>query len=79
MHRFEIYQGSAARDTPSAEFGPIGDMVLRLTDDIRGKYHKLFLDNLFTTVQLLAKLKDEQILATGTLRGNRLKGRIRLS
>lgn len=65
-----MYQGAS---TDRSEFGPIGDSVLRLCHDVRGKNHKLFMDNLFTLVPLLRKLKSCNIHVLGTLRLNRIR------
>lgn len=47
-------------------------MVMRLTKYVRDKYHKLFFDNLFTSIDLLIALESEKILASETIRANRL-------
>ncbi|XP_060845357.1 piggyBac transposable element-derived protein 3-like [Rhopalosiphum padi] len=72
VHCFELYQG-ASKDKKSL-FGPIGDTVLKLCHSIHGENHKLFMDNLFTTVPLLRKLKSLNIHVLGTLRLNRVTG-----
>lgn len=66
---FDLYQGSSneARST----FGPIGDTVIKLCHDIHGHNHKLYMDNLFTSLPVLLELKKYQILTVGTLRINR--------
>ncbi|XP_067939843.1 piggyBac transposable element-derived protein 3-like [Watersipora subatra] len=47
---------------------------MRLCVGLEGKYHKVFFDNLFTTMELLKTLREKKILSTGTLRKNRLLG-----
>lgn len=70
---FELYQG-ASNTSIKSNYGPIGDTVIRLCHDLIGKNHKLFLDNLFTSLPLLRHLKDQHILVLGTLRLNRVPG-----
>lgn len=71
---FEVYQGkSSVRPDPS-ELGIIGDLVMRLSESVRDKYHKLFFDNLFTSIPLLTALKEVKIFSSGTIRTNRLAG-----
>jgi len=72
VHCFELYQGALKNN--KSLFGPIGETVLRLCHSIEGKNHKLFMDNLFTTVPLLRKLKSLNIDVLGTLRLNRVTG-----
>jgi hypothetical protein len=73
MHEFEIYQGSNG-NRPEKVLSVCADVVLRLSEKIKGKNHKLFFDNLFTTIDLLKYLRDNQIFSVGTLRKNRLMG-----
>lgn len=71
---FEIYQGNPGGKKQSSELGVIGDVVVRLCETVQTKNHKLFFDNLFTSVALLNKLKELGIFASGTIRANRLAG-----
>ena len=50
------------------ELGLGGEVVLRLTDHLRNKNHKVFFDNYFTSFPLLEALQDFQIEACGTVR-----------
>lgn len=72
VHCFEMYQG--ASNSKRTEFGPIGDTVVNLCYIIHEKNHKLFMDNLFTSVPLLRKLRSFNIYVLGTLRINRVHG-----
>lgn len=72
VYCFELYQGASI--VRRSEFGPIGNTVLNLCHGIHGKYHKLYMDNLFTSVPLLRKLKSIKIHVSGTLRINRIPG-----
>lgn len=69
---FEMYQSSNSKE--KTELGVIGDTVSRLCKGIEGVNHKMFLDNLFTSVPLLLNLKEKAIYVVGTLRANRLQG-----
>ncbi|KAM7310521.1 piggyBac transposable element-derived protein 3 [Ixodes scapularis] len=75
IYKFEVYQGgSGGRSKPSSECGVAGDVVLRLTQGLEGKNHKVYADNLFTSLPLIRKLKEDGILYVGTCRANRLQG-----
>jgi hypothetical protein len=73
MYDFEIYQGAHGH-RPEKNLGLCADVVMRLSQNIQGKNHKLYFDNLFTTLDLLKALRDKDIYAVGTLRKNRLMG-----
>lgn len=70
VNKFELYQGKL--NTPTSTLGVIADTVLRLTNDLNGNNHKLFLDNLFVRIPLLRTLQSKDIHVVGTLRSNRL-------
>uniref|UniRef100_A0A2S2PY46 PiggyBac transposable element-derived protein 3 n=1 Tax=Sipha flava TaxID=143950 RepID=A0A2S2PY46_9HEMI len=59
VYCFKMYQG--ASNLKRTEFGAIGDTVVKLCHEIHGKNHKLFVDNLFTSVPLLRKLRSFNI------------------
>lgn len=67
---FELYHGKDIGKR--SEFGSIGDSVIRLCHDIHGNNHKLFMDNLFTTLSLLRHLREAKIFVIGTLRIDRI-------
>lgn len=67
-----MYQG--ASNSKCTEFGPIGVTVVNICHAIHGKNHKLFMDNLFTSVTLLQQLRSFNIYVLGTLRINRVHG-----
>lgn len=67
---FDLYQGQN-KNSVRTNFGPIGDTVLKLCHDIHHKNHKLFMDNLFTSLPLLRQLRTFDIFVLGTLRTNR--------
>ncbi|CAK9832668.1 PiggyBac transposable element-derived protein 3 [Anthophora retusa] len=58
----------------SAEFGAIGGSVLRLSAGLEMKNHKLFLDNLFTSMRIIKHLQTRGIYVVGTIRKNRVSG-----
>jgi len=67
-----MYQGRA-KSSGKSEFGTIADAVLQVCHGIENKNHKLFIDNLFTSLPLLKILADNGIYTIGTLRVNRAK------
>lgn len=73
VHDFEIYVGKGTVTNPT-DLGISGDIVLRLCQSLpHNKNHKLFMDNWFTSYQLLSDLKSHGILACGTVRLARMK------
>ena len=48
-----------------------GDVVVTLSEPFKGRNHKLFFDNFFSSIPLLEHLKSVDILACGTIRPNR--------
>lgn len=69
---FDLYQGKSINE--KFNFGPIGDTVLKLCHASKGNNHKLFMDNLFTSLHLLRELRMMDIYVIGTLRINRASG-----
>lgn len=72
---FEPYQASTQDRN---KYGPIGDSVLNLCHALHGKNHKLFMDNLFTSLSLIRQLRSLSIWVIGTVRMNRI-GQIQTS
>ena len=75
---FDLYQGKTYKGNPQEEslFGKCAATILHLLDQYSDEkkdlpYH-LFLDNLFTTLPLLAELRKRGYNGTGTIRANRL-------
>ncbi|MGH0142048.1 UNVERIFIED_CONTAM: hypothetical protein FKN15_075309 [Acipenser sinensis] len=64
MYRFEVYQGTSGGMGEASTLGMCADVVLLLCDDIQNKNHKVFFDNLFCTIALLQRLRDQGIYAT---------------
>lgn len=74
IYDFEVYVGKGTTEK-STELGISGDIVMRLSQYIpRNKNFKLYTDNFFTSYHLFARLKEQGIWSTGTVRLNRLKG-----
>nr|XP_054921318.1 uncharacterized protein LOC129382020 [Dermacentor andersoni] len=75
-HDFELYQGKGKGvDREFSYLGLGGCVVMRLVESFpQHRNLKLFFDNYFTSVLLLRELKGIGILATGTIRCNRLLG-----
>ena len=46
-------------------------VVKKLTSDFKGKYHRVFFDNYFTSLKLLEDLEAEKIYSCGTARRDR--------
>ena len=77
---FDFYVGAknnSEEATPGAEnesVGCGGDVVVKLCETLNKEIgHKLYIDNYFMSPELLLKLKADGILATGTLRADRLR------
>lgn len=72
IHDFEIYQGKGTIAGQS-NMGFCSGIVMRLSETIpHFKNYRLYFDNYFTGLDLLIKLKDLGIWATGTIRANRM-------
>ena len=63
LHQFEVYLGQQK----NSEFGLGYDVVMKLCKDISGKYHHVYCDNLFTSVQLLKDLLACKTYCNGTI------------
>ncbi|KAE9545778.1 hypothetical protein AGLY_001321 [Aphis glycines] len=66
---FEPYKASTVDRT---KYGLIGDSVLNLCHALHGKNHKLFMDNLFTSLAVIRQLRSFDIWVIGTVRINRV-------
>jgi hypothetical protein len=67
---FCVYTGASAEEKASGGNG-IERLVLNLLRPFEGKYHRIWMDNYFTSFPLLEKLKEKRIYASGTVRWNR--------
>ena len=66
--QFECYTG---RKGDTTEVGLGGSVVTRLTRDLVGKNHHIFMDSFFSSVPLYHSLLSDSIYCTGTIRTNR--------
>lgn len=67
----EPYQGGGTQIDP--QFGLGGSVVLDLLSELPPRNHHLYIDNYFTSLKLLHKLKNDGIACTGTIRANRVE------
>ncbi|KAL1445084.1 hypothetical protein MTO96_045215 [Rhipicephalus appendiculatus] len=75
-HDFEFYQGKGtAVSKEHSHLGLGGSVVMRLVESLpKAQKIKCYMDNYFTSVKLFLELIEIGILASGTIRGNRLAG-----
>ena len=72
MYGFDVYQGG---DGTRTELGQGADVVLKLTSTLDSHAnHKIYADDLFTSIPLIKRLQERGMLYTGTARSNRLPG-----
>lgn len=74
VYKTNVYTGKTeAADNVELrkEVGLGGDVVLNLLSCAKGKNHKVFMDNYFSSFPLMEALKFKKILACGTIRSNR--------
>ncbi|KAF2351878.1 PiggyBac transposable element-derived protein [Trinorchestia longiramus] len=74
IYKFILYTGkdeSSYNEKTRKEFGLGGDVVLSLLSVIKNKNHKVYMDNYFSSLPLMEKLKTKKILACRTIRSNR--------
>ena len=71
LYDFDVYQGNVAKT--KSEFGLSTDVVMKLTSTLpTGNNYKVFADNFFTSITLIAHLLERGIHYTGTVRNGRL-------
>lgn len=75
-HDFEIYQGKGTGVSPDhSHLGLGGSVVMRLVEQLlHGQNVRCYMDNYFSSLALYRELKALGILASGTIRSNRLHG-----
>ena len=75
IYDFDVYVGKQDDQNLSREFGKIGAVVIKLTRNLpKHVRHKLYMDSLFTSINLIKYLKHQGIRALGTMRMNRMGG-----
>lgn len=73
VFKFDIYTGKKGNYDANVrkEFGLGGEVVLKMTEHLHNKNHKVFFDNYFNSFPLLEALQSFQIQACGTIRPTR--------
>ena len=74
IYKTHVYTGKGeSQEDPGMQkdFGLGGKVVLSLLVDVKGKNHKVHIDNYFSSVPLMEELKRKEVLACGTIRSNR--------
>ena len=66
LYQFDMY----LRKKPKTEFGLGESVVLSLCENLKNSYCYVFFDNLFGSPNLMLKLFEDGIYATGTVRSN---------
>ena len=67
LYDFNVYTGATGvRETGLGE-----NVVLTLSESVKGKHHQLYFDNFFTSFTLLEKLLSQGTYGCGTIRTNR--------
>lgn len=68
-NEFEIHTGEDHKRLPDeSEFGPVGNVVIRLARDVpRNLNHIIYFDNFYTSVALVIHLAQQGIYSLGTV------------
>ncbi len=66
--RLDVYTG---KKEGGAKKGLGANVVMRLTEDFRGQWHRVYFDNFFTSKQLLCSLESVGVYGCGTCRRDR--------
>ena len=75
VYDFEVYTGKSSNSQISNELGVMGNLVLRLTAGLSSNVgHKVYFDNLFSSIPLLCHLQERGIWCVSTIRANRMLG-----
>ncbi|XP_077376451.1 piggyBac transposable element-derived protein 2 [Festucalex cinctus] len=74
LYDFDVCQGAENADKERSDVGPAGDVVLKMTSTLpRGRNHKVFAGDVFTTVPLAERLKQRGIYFIGAVPTNKVK------
>ena len=80
VYDFEVYTGKSLTPPISNELGVMGNLVLRLTSRLPDNVgHKVYFDNLFSSIPFLRHLQDQGISCVSTIRADRLMGANKVS
>ena len=71
LSRFEVYLGKGREEQEVSDIGKSGAVVARLTQDLWGQGHDLYIDNWYTSVALCMYLQECGMFVCGTVRSNR--------
>ena len=69
---FNVYTGKSQDNPGGVEYGLGEKVVLKLSKDIEGKYHQVFIDNYFSSCRLMDTLLERGIYSAGTVRQDRV-------
>lgn len=73
IHNFEVHTGAIGVCPDQPDLKASGNIVLILLQHVpRHKWHKLYFDNWYTSVDLVKTLYEQGIACLGTVRANRL-------
>ena len=73
IHNFEIHTVAIKPCTNQPDLKASGNIVLSFLQNVpRFKWHKLYFDNWYTSVDLVKHLHNQGIACVGTVRANRL-------
>ena len=74
LYEFDVYQGASGQQSKPGQLSKTSEVVLSMTHNVPdGQNFKLFADNLFTSLNLVKRLKYRGSYYVGTVRMNRLK------
>ena len=75
IYDFEVYTGKSSSSPIANDLGVMGNLVLRLTSGLTNNVgHKVYFDNLFSSIPLLRHLQEKGIWCVSTIRANRMLG-----
>ena len=79
LYDFDVYLGKLPDTDTCKKYGKVGAVVLKLVEILpKNVGHKVYMDNLFSSINLFNYLEQQDIWAVGTNRNNRLYGADRL-
>ena len=76
VYDFEVYTGKILAPPTLNKLGVMGNLLLRSTSRLPDNVgHKVYFDNLFSSIPLLRHIKDRGIWYISIIRANRTDGR----
>ena len=70
LYKMCIYAGKPEEFSDCREEFGQGDAILSLLTDLKGKNHKIYMNNCFSSVLLMEKLRNDAIFACGTIQSD---------